>query len=377
MSCRKLTIRVVGLAIAIGSLAPNAQAQSDPATARTLFDEGRRLASNNQFEVACPKFQESYRLDPGIGTLFNLADCWEHIGRTASAWATFLQVVDEAGRTKQMDREKIARARATALEPKLSRLLVKVDSKDIGLELSKDGTAFGVAQWGTALPIDPGAHIIEARAPSKQTFRVRVQVPLGGQTVTVVVPTLVGQAVAATPAPPSVATQPPTPIPTPSLPNSEPQPAQSQAAPTSPVAGNQPQSVVSLNSTETKTGDQSNHGSKSQATVGWVLGSAGIVGLAIGSYFGLQVNSKNKQADQVCPTSVQCTQQDQTNYNSAISDAKSDRTVSILGFALGGAALTSGAILLLTAPKSNTTGFRVAPSLDEVGRVGATLQGAW
>ena len=206
------TIHALALGASIYLMAPVAGAQSDPATARTLFDEGRKLAANNQFDVACPKFQESYRLDPGIGTLFNLADCWEHIGRTASAWATFLQVVDEASRTKQADREKIARARATALEPKLSRLVVRVDSKDAGLQVTKDGTIFGAAQWGSALPIDPGQHLIEARAPSKLPFQAKVQVLPGGQTVSVVVPTLSNEALpAVTPTPVAPASSPASP----------------------------------------------------------------------------------------------------------------------------------------------------------------------
>jgi hypothetical protein len=394
----KLTVHAVGLAIAAATWAPFASAQLDAATARTLFDEGRRLAASNQFEAACPKFQESYRLDPGMGTLFNLADCWEHIGRTASAWAAFLQVADEAGRSKQPDREKIARTRAAALEPKLSRLLVKVESKDAGLELSKDGTSFGAAQWGSALPIDPGQHIIEAKAPSKQTWRARVQVPPGGQTVTVVIPALTNDT-ALTPAVPVAAAQataPPATAPpvanappaianpssptgaTPGPADTAPAAAQSQPAAATAAAG-PAQPAMTLTSAQPKPQDQVQRGSGSQATVGWMLGGVGVAGVAIGTYFGLQVNSKNKAADQVCPTNIHCTIQDRAAYNSAIADAKSDRTISIVGLALGGAALTSGFILILSAPKSNTTttGFRVSPSMDAAGRVGATLQGAW
>lgn len=388
----KLTLHTVGLAIAVVSLAPTTSAQLDAATARTLFDEGRKLAASNQFEAACPKFQESYRLDPGMGTLFNLADCWEHIGRTASAWAAFLQVVDEASRTKQPDREKIARTRATALEPKLSRLLVKVDSKDPGLELSKDGTAFGAAQWGSALPIDPGQHFIEAKAPSKQTWRVRVQVPPGGQTVTVVVPALTSDVALVTPAaavsapvaPPPVAPTPTAatapPPPTSATPTTTPSPATAQIQPAPTAAAASPsEPAMTFTPAQTKPQDQGQRGANSQTTVGWVLGGVGVAGVALGTYFGLQVNSKNKAADQVCPTNVHCSIQDRNNYNSAISDAKSDRTISIVGLALGGAALTSGFILILSAPSSNstTTGFRVSPSVDAGGRVGATLQGAW
>src|SRR5260221_11014313 len=79
----------VGLAFA--TVMSTAHAQNDPVAARTLFDEGRKLLADGKYDAACPKLEESQRLDPGTGTLFNLADCWEQIGRTASAWARFLE----------------------------------------------------------------------------------------------------------------------------------------------------------------------------------------------------------------------------------------------------------------------------------------------
>ena len=142
--------------LALATAASHAYAQSDPGAARSLFDEGRKLLAEGKYSAACPKLEESQKLDPGMGTLFNLADCWEHIGRTASAWARFREVAEAASRSGQHDREKIARARVAALDAKLSRLIVEVRASDQGLELKKDGVPFGAAQWGSALPTDAG-----------------------------------------------------------------------------------------------------------------------------------------------------------------------------------------------------------------------------
>ena len=87
---------------------------SDPATATMLFNEARRLVAAGRYPDACPKFEESQRLDPGIGTQFNLADCYEHTQRIASAWALFLDVASAAGGTGQLARENVARRRAAA-----------------------------------------------------------------------------------------------------------------------------------------------------------------------------------------------------------------------------------------------------------------------
>src|SRR5687768_2018720 len=73
-----------------------ARAQSDSAAARALFAEGRSLMEGERFAEACPKFEESLRLDDGMGTQFNLAHCWDKLGRTASAWALFLDVAAAA-----------------------------------------------------------------------------------------------------------------------------------------------------------------------------------------------------------------------------------------------------------------------------------------
>src|SRR5688572_18113756 len=45
--------------------------------ARKLFKEGRSLAAEGRHAEACPKFEQSLQLEAGVGTRFNLADCYE------------------------------------------------------------------------------------------------------------------------------------------------------------------------------------------------------------------------------------------------------------------------------------------------------------
>src|SRR5205807_91874 len=100
-----------------------------------LFLEGRKLAAAGDYAAACPKFEDSYRLDPGIGTNFNLADCYEHRGLIASAWARFLDVAAATKAVGQSERERVARARAALLEPKLARLTLEVEGTEPGLSV--------------------------------------------------------------------------------------------------------------------------------------------------------------------------------------------------------------------------------------------------
>lgn len=113
-----------------------------------------------------------------------------------------------------------------------------------------------------------------------------------------------------------------------------------------------------------------------QKIAGYIVGGVGVAGLAIGTIFGARVLSKNSDTDAICPTGQLCSPQDQAKYRSSVDDARSARTVSLLGFGLGGAALVTGVVLVLTAPKAKPAAVSFVPTLD-IGRVGASLQGAW
>lgn len=162
---------------------------ADKATAQTLFDDGMKLIAKKQYEPACKKLEESDRLDPGMGTKYRLAECYEYLGRTASAWVLFREVADEAKASAQADREKRARDRANKLDAKLSRLTINVASPTKGLEVKRDGTAIGEGQFGAAVAVDPGSHVIEANAPGKKPFQKTLDVAPAAQE-TVVIPAL-------------------------------------------------------------------------------------------------------------------------------------------------------------------------------------------
>jgi hypothetical protein len=50
---------------------------SDKAAAEALFDQGVRLMKQNSFAEACPKLEESDRIDPAVGTLLYLGECYD------------------------------------------------------------------------------------------------------------------------------------------------------------------------------------------------------------------------------------------------------------------------------------------------------------
>ena len=162
-------------AVVVPSLA-EAQAPADKATAEALFADGRKLMAAGNYAAACPKLAASQRLDPGVGTILNLADCHEKSGLTATAWAEFHEAVSAARAAGSKDREQLARDRANALEPKLSRLSITIASQSGTVQVTRDGQPVDAAAIGSALPIDPGKHVIEATSAGKRKWSETIEI---------------------------------------------------------------------------------------------------------------------------------------------------------------------------------------------------------
>ena len=148
-----VSIALAAIALAIAPTQAFAQSASDQATAEALFKQARDLIAAGKYSDACPKLAESQRLDPGTGTLLNLATCYEKNGQIASAWVTYKGAVTAAQNANEADRAKLARTRAAALEPTLPTLTIVVlpaaDRPD--LRVTRDGETVGRVAWGTGL----------------------------------------------------------------------------------------------------------------------------------------------------------------------------------------------------------------------------------
>jgi hypothetical protein len=308
------------------SLPAFAQSANDKATAVALFDQGKQLVKDGKYAEACPKFELSQKLDPGVGTLGSLADCYERAGKVASAWQTWRETAVAAASKGQADREKYARDKMKALEPKVPHftIVVPTDSKLPGLSVRFAGTKSDLL-WDIAIPADPGTYTLEANAPGRKTYTTTMTLALA-TTVTVTIPAL-------EPGAPT-----PTPVPV------EGTPTPTEGTPTPTTEG-------SSTTTTTVTPDLGPSSGSGQRTAAYVVGGVGIVGIVVGSIFGLKAKSKNSDAD------ANCRPDDSTRCNSAgvqaSDDAHSAATISTIAFAAGGMALVAGAVLFFTAPKDS------------------------
>jgi hypothetical protein len=150
------------------------------AAATALFDQGRALQKSGDFKGACAAFEESEKLDAALGTLYNLAGCYVHLGKIASAWASYRAVAD---RDTNPARREDSERQANDLAPRLPKLVVTVNEKPPGLVVELDGVDV-TNLIGVASPIDLGMHHIEARAPGYKPWIGDASVTDEGKTST-------------------------------------------------------------------------------------------------------------------------------------------------------------------------------------------------
>lgn len=208
------SVRALCVAMVLAGLVPAARAETpstsatkadaaQQAAAEDLYQQGIALASQGSWAEAATKLEESNRIDRAPGTTLNLAECYVHLGRLASAWSLFEEAAAIFGRRSPPDaRAAAAKERAAALHPKLSRLRIDVPqtARVAGLLVKRDGALVGEAQWGTAIAVDSGSHMLEVIAPDRKPWRSTVNVQGESATVAVTVPVLeedVGQPPAA------------------------------------------------------------------------------------------------------------------------------------------------------------------------------------
>jgi hypothetical protein len=185
----RLPALALGLALTLRASFASAQS-GDQAAARALFAEARKLMKAGKYDAACPKLEAAAKLYSGSGVLLNLADCYEHTGRTASAWNEFGATAEVAARTGRSDDEAEGRRRQQALEPRLSRLVVHVAQDVPGLTVARGGTVLDRGAWDIPIPVDPGTYALTAKATGRAPWSSEVKVTAVGATVTVEVPPL-------------------------------------------------------------------------------------------------------------------------------------------------------------------------------------------
>jgi tetratricopeptide (TPR) repeat protein len=325
--------------------APRSAAASSDASksagAKELFKEGRKLAEKGDYQGACSKFEQSLELEDGIGTRFNLADCYEHLGRTATAYEMFVEVAESSRKQGQTQREGVAQSRAEALAGKLARLLIQVEPQERVIQIRRDGEKLDSASLGSPVALDPGTYELSASAPGLEEWTSKVELPPGPIVVQVNVPKLKEEPRA--PAP--IAKEELKPEPKPAAPERE----------------------------------MPRRGDRHLQTGTVILGGAGLAAMVASVTFGLQYQTSNSDARAVCRASVDCTPEELSLHTSLVEDAKKARTLAYVSVGAGTVLLGTALLLYLNSAEDEHPphAVRALPTVAQDGSVGATLIGSF
>jgi serine/threonine-protein kinase len=264
-------------------------------------------------------------LVPRLGVQLNLADCYERVGKTASAWVAFGQGAALAHRIGDA-RETLALERQQALAARLTRLRLSIAHAGVeGFSLARDGMRVPSSVYGVDVPVDPGVHQIEAAAPGYLPWSTRVDVSGEGDVITVVIPEL-----ETTPLPPAA-----TPV-----------------APTTRDAGNDRPRAMQLV---------------------WISAGVGVVGIGVGTTLGMVARSLQQEARRDCDSSGNCTDA----ADALIQRSRRDGNISTCAFAIGGVALATGIVLYVRGSRDRgSSSVHLVPAMTS-SAVGAAIGGAF
>jgi hypothetical protein len=295
MRARFASTVVLVAAVSMPALAQADGTQRDPAAAEALFRTARAAHKAGDHDAECKLFAESQKLDPAGGTAMNLARCEEELGRYASAWQHAREALDIWGPN---DKDApIVRAMLVRLEPRVPHLTVRLaPTAPLSTRVARDGIELDTTLLGFPQPVDPGEHVVRARATSYETTELRVTLREAESIAIEVAP--------------------------------------GPFVPPRPAA---------VRRTRSPSG---------RRTAGWILAGAGLASVGVGALAGLHAASIKQDKDTTCPGNV-CPNQPPTQqaYQDALgydSQLKTLTLVSDVAFGLGIAGVGIGAYLLLT-----------------------------
>jgi hypothetical protein len=314
-----------------------AHAQSNTALAEQLYLDGQRLMEQGKTDEACAKFADSQRLDRALGTLINLAVCHERQGKIATAWSEFTESAAEASKTGQRDRERFARSHAVALESKLQKLIVEIATPTAEMQVRLDGQTLPASALGTAIPLDPGDHQLDADAPGKKPWR-QAKLNLGPSAVLTRVQI--------------------------NFEDDVPAPRQSTLGPTGAQRVDAPAGPATAEAPSVE------HGS-GQRTAGFIVGGVGLAGVGVGVTMLVLASGLYSRSTDEIHNGQKAT--GDSDYNAAVSD----QTAGYVIGGLGVAALGVGAFLVLTSLRPDASAppasVRLVPELGP-GHAGCALR---
>jgi hypothetical protein len=297
--------------------APSGAAPGGEDLRTALYREATEAAASGQWAEARDRLRAAIAIRASPKVLFSLAQAEEKLGAVASAQADYVRALEGARAAGETDVVRVAEQARVSLESRVPhvRLIVTNPSGGApsGATATLDEHPMAV---GATVALDPGAHRVVVNAPGMR--EVTTSVAIGERQQLDVPVHMVTETIAPVLVVPS------------------------GLAP-GPSAG-------------------------TWRTVGLIVAGVGVVGLGVGTAFGVESIAKHNAAHTACP-GVTCADAASAGL---WNDAVSTGNVSTVAFIAGGVLVAGGAVLWWVGPRSNAAGPQVG-----VGPGSVQLQGVW
>lgn len=162
--------------------------------ARSLFAEGRTLREAGNCDAAVVVFRRALEVYPeGIGSLRNIAECEEELGRYAAARRSYWSLRTAAMQTsepKYAGWDTYADDAHARLAPKVARLTVKLTGENLErVQLQIDGKPLDPRLVGVELEREIGEHAVEAHYGGAAPVTEKITLVGGAkETITLAIP---------------------------------------------------------------------------------------------------------------------------------------------------------------------------------------------
>ena len=168
-----LGIPLLGIALC----PPSAQAQDkkELSKARAQFQRAIEQEQAGNYTQALEQFRDvgQVRMTPQVR--FHIATCEEKLGRLVTALGGYELALADA-ETVGEDFKNEVDAAVTRLRASIPKLLIQRGTGADAAVIELDGVALGASSVGVPVPLDPGPHSVNAKAPGYEAFSQTVTI---------------------------------------------------------------------------------------------------------------------------------------------------------------------------------------------------------
>src|SRR5882724_6235157 len=152
-----------------------AQDKKELSKARALFQRAIELEQAKNYTQALEQFRDvgQVRMTPQVR--FHIATCEEKLGRLVTALGGYELALADAESVGEDFKTEVDTA-VTRLRGSIPKLVIQRGAGAEAAEIQLDGVALGASSVGVAVPLDPGPHSINAKAPGSLPFSQTVTI---------------------------------------------------------------------------------------------------------------------------------------------------------------------------------------------------------